>query len=92
MRGHRQRCVIHGGDSKIVGDGATDATREISGQGAIGLTAQRIADELPAFPAIGERIVVLHASEQELGFIGRKRTVHHRGQLFAVEIPAIGIA
>ena len=75
---------------QIVGNGPADTTREIRRQRTAGLTAHGIADELPALPAVGQRIVVLHASQQEFGFIRRQRAVHHRGQLFAVEITCRG--
>lgn len=90
--GDRQWRVIHCSRSEIVGDGATDATGEIRRQDTIGLTAQRSADELPALPAVGERIVVFHAPQQEFGLVRRKRAIHHCGQLFAMEITGVDIA
>ena len=77
---------------KIVGDGSADATRKIGRQGAPGMAAHGITEKLPAFPAVGKRVVVLHPPQQELGFVGRKRAIHHRGQPLAVEFTDIGVA
>ena len=61
-----------------VRDRAPDAAGEIRRERAIDLTAQRVADQLPALPAVGERIVMLHAPQQEFGLIGRQFAIHHR--------------